>query len=145
MATTLFATTYARLTGAVLLLTGIAGIASLAGGYIGVLSLDFLAWDTTHNVLHVVLGAIALYVGFAATPYLDAITYGKVFGVIYTFLALAGFASANVLGLGPILGLHLELGENLIHLLVGAAGLVAGFYVVDGDDAPESSFARSSA
>jgi hypothetical protein len=136
MATTLFATTYARLTGAVLLLTGIVGIASLAVGYIGFLAIDFLAWDTTHNVLHVVLGAIALYVGFSPRPYLDPLTYGKVFGAIYTLLAVGGFLAPSLFGLGPALGLGLELGENLIHLLVGILGLVAGFYVVEPEEAP---------
>lgn len=135
MATTLFATTYVRLTGAVLLLTGLAGVAALATGYIGFLSLDFLAWDQAHNVLHIVLGLIALYVGFAPRPVLDALTYCKVFGVVYTLLALAGFASLTLFGLGPALGLGIELGENLIHLLVGVLGLVAGFYVVEGEAA----------
>lgn len=129
MATTLFATTYARLTGVLLLLTGVFGIASLAAGYIGVISLDFLAWDQPHNVIHLALGGLALYVGFAPKPYLDPITYGKVFGVVYIGLAAAGTAFPALLA--PI-GMHIELGEDLIHLLVGALGLVAGFYVVEG-------------
>lgn len=133
MATTLFATTYARLTGAVLLLTGLAGIAALASGYIGFLALNFLAWDTTHNVLHVLLGAIGLYVGFAPRPVLDPLLYGKVFGAVYTLLALVGFVAPTGLA---FLGVGLELGENLIHLLVGVLGLVAGFYVVEGEESP---------
>lgn len=130
MATTLFATTYARLTGAVLLLTGLVGIAALATGYIGFLSLDFLAWDTTHNVLHVALGLLALYVGFAPRPALGPLTYGKAFGVLYTLLALIGFIAPTSL---VSLGLTFETGENLIHLVVGVLGLVAGFYVVEGE------------
>lgn len=133
MTTTLFATTYARVTGAVLLLTGLVGIVSLATGYIGFLALDFLAWDTTHNVLHVLLGAIALYVGFAPKAVVDPLTYGKAFGIVYTLLAVLGFIAPASLG---FLGLGLETGENLIHLLVGVLGLVAGFYVVEAEGTP---------
>ena len=133
MATTLFATTYARLTGIVLLLTGIVGIASLQSGFIGLIAPDFLLWDQAHNALHIVLGLIALYVGFAPRPALSPILYGKAFGVIYVLLAGIGFASPTVLGVGTTMGLHLETGENLLHLLVGAVGLLAGFYVIEGD------------
>jgi hypothetical protein len=130
MATTLFATTYARWFGALTFLVGLLGIGALATGYIGFLSLDFLAWDTPHNALHLALGAVGLYVGFAPRPRLDALTYGKVFGVLYVLLGVLGLASGTLFGLGPALGLHVELGENLLHLLLGALGVLAGFYVV---------------
>lgn len=144
MATTLFATMYARGTGALLALAGLAGIASLAAGYVGFLSLDFLAWDTTHNVVHLALGAAALYVGFAPRPLADPLQYGKAAGALYTALAVAGFASPTVFGLGAALGgLHLETGENLLHLLVGVLGLVAGFYVIEGEEAAAGSRAAA--
>jgi hypothetical protein len=132
MATTLFATTYARITGVLLVLTGIVGIASLQSGYIGLVARDFLLWDQTHNALHIALGIIALVAGFAPRV-LSPLLYSKVFGVVYVVLAGIGFGSADVLGLGTSLGLHLETGENLLHLLLGAVGLLAGFYVIEGE------------
>ncbi|HEV8361469.1 MAG TPA: DUF4383 domain-containing protein [Candidatus Thermoplasmatota archaeon] len=129
MSTTRFATSYARTSGILVLLLGIVGIVSLATGYIGLIARDFLLWDQTHNVLHVVLGLVGVYVGFARNPALSPILYGKVFGVVYVLLALIGFVSATALA---SLSVGLELGENLVHLLLGVLGLLAGFYVVEG-------------
>jgi hypothetical protein len=143
LATTLFATTYARVSGALLILVGVQGILALALGYIGFLSLDFLAWDQTHNVLHIVLGAVALYVGFSAKPAIDPILYGKAFGALYVVLAVLGFASPTLFGLGAAMGLHLELAENLLHLVLGGLGLVAGFYVLDVE--PEGAWSGATA
>lgn len=142
MTTTKFATLYAKLTGLALLLIGIIGIVSLAIGVVGVLSPDLLLYDHTHNALHIVLGAVALvagYAGYVDQEYLDPIQYGKLFGVVYLGLGAFGFATAGELfGIADAIGLHLELGENLIHVLIGAGGIVAGFYVVEPDgEGPE--------
>ncbi|MBI2077198.1 MAG: DUF4383 domain-containing protein [Euryarchaeota archaeon] len=81
---------------------------------------SFLGFDWTHNIVHVVLAAVALYVGFMATGNLVPL-YAKVFGIVYAALGVFGFIVAD-LGI-----LHLELGENLVHLVIGVWGVCAGF------------------
>lgn len=86
----------------------------------------FLEFDLAHNVVHLLLAGIAAYLGFGAPGSL-AKTMAKVVGVVYLALAAVGFLSANVFGIGSLLGLHLELGENLIHLVLGGWAAYAGF------------------
>ena len=85
------------------------------------LGADFLAFDWGHNILHVVLAAAAFLFGFANLPTNLVRTFAIVFGFVYAGLGVLGFFISEV---GPI---HLELGENLVHILLGAWGLVAGF------------------
>lgn len=130
------ATLYARITGIALLVIAIAGMVFSSIGDKGEYGLfcdggkmtcegaaasnSFLAFDWTHNIVHVVLAGVALYVGFAATGNITTL-YAKVFGVVYAGLGVTGFFAAD------LAILHLELGENLVHLLIGAWGIVAGF------------------
>jgi hypothetical protein len=85
------------------------------------LGADFLAFDWTHNLLHVVLAGAAFLFAFGNLPATLVRTFAIVFGFVYAGLGVLGFFVAD---LGPV---HLELGENLVHLLLGAWGLVAGF------------------
>lgn len=131
------AKTYAQITGIALAAVAVLGIVLSLMGTDGMYGLfcsepsattckgeaaetSFLGFDWTHNIVHVVLAAIALYVGFAA-PANYVGTYAKVFGIVYLALGVAGFFVAD-LGI-----LHLELGENLVHLVIGLWGVVAGF------------------
>ena len=132
------AKTYAQITGIALAATAVLGIILSAMGEGGMYGLfcseptattcegtasenSFLGFDWTHNILHVVLAAVALMVGYSAYSRM-AVTYAKVFGIVYALLGVLGFFMTS---LGP---LHLELGENLIHLVIGAWGIVAGFF-----------------
>lgn len=85
------------------------------------LGADFLAFDWAHNILHVVLAGAAFLFGFGNLPANLVRTFAIVFGIVYAGLGVVGFFVTEV---GPI---HLELGENLVHILLGAWGLVAGF------------------
>lgn len=116
--------TYAIVTGFALAATALLGILmSIATG--GDFVRGFLEFDWTHNVLHVVLAAAALAAGFVAGGDYAKL-YAKVFGIVYAGLAVVGFmAGPNVLG---FLGVHLEIGENLVHLLIGAWGILTGFF-----------------
>lgn len=82
---------------------------------------SFLAFDWTHNIVHVALAAVALYIGFMAPANLTNL-YAKVFGIVYALLGVAGFVIAD------LAILHLELGENLVHLLIGGWGVACGFF-----------------
>ena len=113
---------YAKFTGIVIAAVALVGIILNAIGNPDVLGANFLAFDWTHNILHVVLAAAGLYVGFAGTDALCTL-YARVFGVVYLLLGITGFFWTGV----SATMLHLELGENLLHALVGAWGCAAGF------------------
>lgn len=113
---------YAKITGIALAAVALLGIVLNAIGTEDLLGANFLAFDWTHNIVHVVLAAVALYVGFMAPANICNL-YAKVFGIVYAGLGVTGFfwtgISATVL--------HLELGENLVHILIGVWGIAAGF------------------
>lgn len=114
---------YARVTGVALAATALLGLVmemATDGKFID----GFLTFDYTHDVLHLVLAGAALAAGFAAGGAYASL-YAKVFGVIYTGLAITGFVSADAL---KFLGVHLELGEHLVHASIGVWGLVVGFF-----------------
>ncbi len=129
---------YARITGIALAATAVLGIVLSTMGTDGKYGLfcnepsettckgdaaekSFLGFDWTHNIVHVVLAVIALAVGFATVPGNYVRLYAIVFGLVYTALGAVGFGVAD-LGI-----LHLELGENLVHLVIGLYGIVAYF------------------
>lgn len=113
--------------------SGIA-LAALAGIGILLVAIDqaallggFLTFDTAHNLVHALLAGVAIALGFGSAPAALRRNLAKAVGVVYLLLAVVGFVSASTFGLGALLGLHLELGENLVHLLLGAWGAYAGF------------------
>ena len=119
---------YAKITGIVLAAVAVLGLVlSLAND--GKFIEGFLMFDLTHDIVHVVLAGVALYVGFAATNAMARL-YAQVFGIVYLALGVVGFVwpgvQATTTTTMGILGL--ELGENLVHIAVGAWGVVAGFF-----------------
>lgn len=117
---------YWKISGVALGATAALGILLNATG-LGDLLGAFLTFDWTHNVVHVLLAAIGLTLGFGSAPSAVAKNAAKVFGVVYLLLALMGFVTANLFGVGDLLGLHLEVGENLVHLVLGGWGAYVGF------------------
>ena len=88
----------------------------------------FLAFDWTHDALHVGLLTLALFMGFRATNravFMYAVTFG--FGGLV--IATLGFIPATNHLLATAFGLHLELGENIVHGLLGAWGILAAVAV----------------
>jgi hypothetical protein len=112
---------YWRVSAFALTAVALLGIVLNAIGEGTLLGADFLAFDWSHNILHVVLAGAAFIFGFAALPGKTLKMFAIVFGFVYLGLGVLGFVVDEV---GPI---HLELGENLVHLLLGAWALVAGF------------------
>ncbi|MDX1612539.1 MAG: hypothetical protein R3185_09220 [Candidatus Thermoplasmatota archaeon] len=87
----------------------------------------FLTFDWTHNVVHYLLAATAGVFGFTGLARKKiAATMAVVVGVVYLGLGIVGFIPGVVSGLDGLLGLHLELGENLVHLLLGGWATYAG-------------------
>jgi hypothetical protein len=117
------AQTYALVFGVVLVAAGIIGFFYDASFAIPVASsapvfgiLDVNGW---HNVVHVLTGALGLAV---VSSWSGARTYALVFGVVYVLVAIWGFATPPVIAFG-LLPVNLE--DNILHLLIGIAGLWA--------------------
>ena len=116
------AKTVAKLLGVVFILVGIIGF--VAPKFLGA------HLDTSHNLVHIISGALALYFGLAGTL-AAARLFCIVFGVVYLLLGVAGFA----LGTGEdrmfealaSLGLHLGTADHVIHVLLGLVFLIGGF------------------
>lgn len=87
----------------------------------GELLAPFLAFDWTHNVLHIVLAGTAFLFGFGPVSHGLARSAAAVFGFVYLGLGVFGFFIAD------LAVMHLEIGENLVHILLGAWALVTAF------------------
>ena len=80
--------------------------------------LDVNGW---HNLVHLLSGVFGLLV---ATSYVSARIYALVFGGVYLLVCLLGFLAGDggvVLGLLPV-----STEDNVLHLLIGVAGVIAG-------------------
>jgi hypothetical protein len=106
--------------GVVFLLVGILGFVmpSLLGAHL------MLA----HNIVHLVTGVLALYVGLKGSAG-GAKTFCLIFGVVYLLLGICGF----VMGTGTdrmlvVMAGQLEFGtiDHAIHLLLGIIFLIGG-------------------
>jgi hypothetical protein len=114
---------YCQWVGIILLVLGIIGFMTPM-----LLTLQFTA---LHNWIHLISGAVLAYLGFTGSA---VKTGAQVFGVVYTLVAVLGFLGGGVV---PILGLPVNALYNLIHLVVGLAGVYAGF------SAPEASSSKA--
>ena len=117
---------YALVIGLTLVVAGIAGFfysASFSSGdgterdaVLGIL--DVNGW---HNVVHIASGAIGLSV---VGSYRGARAYALGLGVVYLLATLLGFIAGDgdeILNLVPV-----NTEDNLLHLLIGLAGVGAG-------------------
>lgn len=107
---------YAMVVGAVLLLTGIVGffVTDLFG---------LITFHPAHNIIHLATGVVGLAAGLAGGEK-GGKWFALIFGVIYTLVAVLGFAGFE--DIGPI-RLGLNVWYNIIHVAVGLLGLAAGF------------------
>ena len=117
---------YAGLFGAVLVLAGIIGFfyestftddESVRDAVFGIL--DVNGW---HNVVHIATGLIGLAAfsaGVAASR-----QYALIFGVIYLVVAAWGFIIGDGDSILSIIPVNTE--DNVLHLVIGLAGLAAG-------------------
>jgi len=129
------AKTICKIMGVVFILVGIVGF--LAPGLLG------MHLSLTHNLVHLISGALALYFGFAGSLS-GARLFCIVFGVVYLLLGVAGFllghGGAHSASLGvpahtsdssllAALPGSLELAsmDHIVHVLLGLVFLVGGF------------------
>jgi hypothetical protein len=111
----------ATILGVVFLLVGVLGFVmpNLLGAHLSL----------AHNVIHLVSGAISLWLGLKGTP-AGAKNFCIAFGAVYLLLGIAGFA----LGTGAdrmlaVIPGQLELGtmDHIIHVVLGVVYLAGGF------------------
>jgi hypothetical protein len=117
---------YALVFGIVLVAVGILGFfyeASFSSGddadreaILGIL--DVNGW---HNVVHIASGVVGLAV---AGSYANARMYALGFGAIYVVVAILGFIYGNGDEIFDIIPVNTE--DNVLHALIGVAGLGAG-------------------
>jgi hypothetical protein len=118
---------FSLVVGATLVVAGIAGFfynASFGTGdgtdrdaVLGIL--DVNGW---HNVVHVLTGAIGLAV---SGGYDGSRAYALGFGAIYLVVALLGFVAGDGDEIFNLIPVNTE--DNVLHLLIGFAGVGAGF------------------
>ena len=115
---------YALVFGVVLVVAGIIGFfyeseftddKSVRGAVFGIL--DVNGW---HNVVHIATGALGLVAAGAAA----ARTYALGLGAVYIVVAIWGFIVGDGDSILSILPVNTE--DNVLHLLIGIAGLAAG-------------------
>ncbi len=117
---------YALVIGATLVVAGVAGFfynASFATGdgtdrdaLLGIL--DVNGW---HNVVHVLTGALGLVL---AGAYDGSRSYALGLGAVYLVIALLGFVAGDGDEIFNLIPVNTE--DNLLHLLLGIAGVGAG-------------------
>ena len=116
---------YALVFGAVLVLAGILGFfyepefssdKSVRDAVLGIL--DVNGW---HNVVHLASGLVGLAV---AGSYAKARLYALGFGAIYIVVTILGFIYGDGSEIFDIIPINTE--DNILHLLIGVAGIGAG-------------------
>ena len=119
------AKTIATLLGVVFLIVGLAGF--VAPGLLGA------HLNTTHNLVHIISGAVALYLGLKGTL-AAARTFCLVFGAVYLLLGIVGFllgaGDDRMFNVGDLL--HLGTPDHVIHILLGVLFLI-GALMTKGD------------
>lgn len=119
----------------------ILGIGFLLVGILGFVMPSLLGahLSLAHNLVHIISGAVALWLGLKGTPG-AAKTFCIVFGAVYLLLGVAGFVAgadmepstgiphANDTRMLKVIPGQLELGtmDHVIHVLLGAIFLVGG-------------------
>src|SRR3954451_896827 len=114
------AKTVCKILGVVFILVGLCGFVApnLLGAHL----------NTTHNLVHLISGAVALYFGFAGTLS-AARLFCIVFGVVYALLGVCGFLlgkdPGRILPIDDLLMLGTM--DHLVHILLGVVFLIGGF------------------
>jgi hypothetical protein len=115
------AKTIATFLGVIFILVGLAGFAvhDLLGAHL----------SPAHNIIHLVSGAIALFLGLKGSLS-AARMFCLVFGAVYLLLGILGFALGSGDGnMFAIIPGTLELGrmDHIIHVVLGLIFLIGGF------------------
>jgi hypothetical protein len=109
------------LAGIVLVVVGVLGF--ISNPIVGSSANAILPTDTLHNIVHIVTGALALYIAFALSGDSQAnATIG--FGLLYVVIFIAVFASPTLFGLFSI---PANGALHVIHAALAAVSLAIGY------------------
>lgn len=82
--------------------------------------------DQTHNIVHLVSGALFLLIAIASPG--SAGAFLKIFGIVYLALGIYGAATMGAEETKKLLGfLHVNKADNYLHIGLGAVIFLAGF------------------
>ncbi len=82
--------------------------------------------DSTHNMVHIISGALFLLIAMAAPA--KAGGFLKLFGLVYLLLGVIGLATIGDEGMTKLLGfLHVNGNDNYLHIGLGIVIFLAGF------------------
>lgn len=112
--------------GIIFVIVGVAGAARGAYGGEHVMLAGIFHVDAVHNTVHLLSGLAAI---IAAKSAQWAQWYFRIFGVIYSLLAVVGLLQRDtILGLTTI-----NMADNLLHIALGGIGLAIGFLLPQKD------------
>lgn len=109
----------AILFGIAFIFAGVAGF--IPTFYINDLLLGYFEVNTMHNIIHIVSGVIAI---MAATNYLFALWYFRIFGLVYGLVAILGFVFHGDLS---FMMMHVNTADNILHVVIAIVALYLGF------------------
>jgi len=110
--------------GVVFLLAGVLGF--VPGITTNEMMLGIFHVNVSHNVVHLLSGAVALIAGLTSTAY--ARIYFRVFGVVYALVAALGFYVGNGMLLGLISN---NMADVWLHAVIALVALWLGFMAKD--------------
>jgi hypothetical protein len=117
--------TVALIVGIVFVLVGVLGFipALVPGGAL----LGIFAVNVLHSIVHLLVGILGVAAAYTGWPRL----YNRIIGIVYLVLAVLGFIPVLIIN-GALLSLvSINLADNLLHLVVGAALTYVGFFVAE--------------
>lgn len=110
------------------------GVVFIAVGIVGFFSPNLLGahFGKAHNVVHLVSGAISLYLGMKGSL-ASARQFCIIFGLVYGLLGVVGY----LVGTGPdhmleLPTLMLGTRDHIIHIVIGLLYLIGGFATKSG-------------
>jgi hypothetical protein len=111
------------------IIAGILFVAVGAAGFVpqlcpGGLLFGVFAVNEIHNGVHIATGVLALVLGLAGEA--PARTFFRVIGIVYALLAAAGFVEQN--GGGALMGMTMNMADDILHVAIAIAGLSLGFF-----------------
>ena len=115
------------------LYAGIAGIIVVALGVIGVIArlisgsdylFNLLNVSWTENLIHLITGGLMAYIAYKQSDIALARTVVGVLGFIYLLVFVVSLLSSTIFGL---IGSGLTLADNLVHLVLGLAGIYVAY------------------
>ncbi|WML48388.1 DUF4383 domain-containing protein [Neobacillus sp. PS3-34] len=101
---------FARILGVIFVVTGIVG-------FFFPLEKVF-DLTTTHNIVHLATGIIALLVSGSET---NSAAFSKIFGFIYLLVAIVGLFTHS------FIGIHFLVADNILHFVIAFASIYVGY------------------